>query len=67
MNKIKIYLSQWNIMRILRLIMGIVILVQGIKSEQWIIVGLGVLFAALPLFNMGCGANGTCDVQQRRR
>lgn len=54
-------------MRILRLVMGIVITIQGIKSGQWIITGLGIMFTALPLFNMGCRANGSCDVPQRRR
>ncbi|MGN5954463.1 hypothetical protein ACP6L2_07595 [Sphingobacterium lactis] len=67
MYRIKNYLSQWSIMRILRLVMGIVITIQGIKSGQWIITGLGIMFTALPLFNMGCGANGSCEVPPRRR
>lgn len=66
MEKIKIYLSQWTIMRFLRLIMGILIVIQGVKAEQWLIAGIGVLFSILPLFNMGCGVNGTCDIPNRK-
>ncbi|MGB7527664.1 hypothetical protein [Sphingobacterium cellulitidis] len=67
MDKVKIYLSQWSVMRILRLVMGIVIIIQGVKSEMWLIAGLGVLFTILPLLNMGCSANGSCQVPPRER
>lgn len=45
---IKHYLAQWNIMRLLRLIMGIIIIVQGVKAEMWLIVALGILFQSCP-------------------
>lgn len=67
MDKVKIYLSQWSVMRILRLVMGIIIIIQGVKSEMWLIAGLGVLFTILPLLNMGCSANGSCQVPNRER
>ncbi|WP_218962222.1 hypothetical protein [Sphingobacterium sp. 1.A.4] len=46
--------------------MGILIVIQGVKAEQWLIAGIGVLFSILPLFNMGCGVNGTCDIPNRK-
>lgn len=67
MDKVKIYLSQWSVMRILRLVMGIIIIIQGVKSEMWLIAGLGVLFTILPLMNMGCSTNGSCQVPPRER
>lgn len=67
MDKVKIYLSQWSVMRILRLVMGIIIIIQGVKSEMWLIAGLGVLFTILPLLNMGCSVNGSCQVPPRER
>ncbi len=65
MDKVKTYVAQWNVMRILRLIMGIIIVVQGIKADMWLIIILGVLLCALPLFNIGCGPNGSCSVSRR--
>ncbi|MFD1166257.1 hypothetical protein ACFQ2C_11625 [Sphingobacterium daejeonense] len=64
---IKHYLAQWNIMRVLGLIMGVVIIVQGVKAEMWLIVALGILFSIRPLFNMGCSADGSCQVQPKSR
>lgn len=67
MDRVRIYLAQWSIMRFLRLIMGIIIIIQGLKSEMWLIAGLGILFTMMPLLNMGCSANGNCEVPSRNR
>lgn len=68
MDKVKIYLSQWNVMRVLRLVMGILIIIQGVKAGMWLIAGLGVLFTILPLMNIGgCSVNGSCQVPPRER
>ncbi|MEC5146998.1 hypothetical protein UNH65_25855 [Chitinophaga sp. 180180018-2] len=37
----KKYLRNWNLMRALRLVMGIIIAVQGFQSGQWMVAGLG--------------------------
>lgn len=55
----KNYLSNWNFMRIIRLVLGIVIIVQGFHAQQWMLAALGGLFTLMPLFNIGCcGATG---------
>ncbi|MDD3005564.1 hypothetical protein [Flavobacterium sp.] len=59
------YLKNWNIIRILRLVMGIFIIIQGVMYNQWIFVILGGLFSLLPLLNAGCGASG-CSVPKQR-
>lgn len=52
----KNYLKNWNIIRFLRLIVGVFVVVQGIISKEWMFVFLGGLFALMPLMNVGCGA-----------
>lgn len=53
------WIQSWNLMRLLRLAMGIAIIFQGIDLEQWLFVAIGVLLALMPLFNIGCcGTNG---------
>lgn len=55
----KNYLSNWNFMRIIRLFLGIIVIIQGIQTQQWMVVALGVLFTLMPLFNIGyCGTAG---------
>ena len=56
MNKI---FSNWNVMRILRLCIGIMIIVQGVWSHSLAAGVLGGLFALMAIANWGCcGVNG---------
>ncbi|HLV45612.1 hypothetical protein ACKUSY_17370 [Myroides odoratus] len=57
----KNYLRGWNLMRIIRLVLGIVIIVQGIQAQQWMLVALGGLFTLMTLFNIGCCGTGGCN------
>lgn len=57
----KNYLRGWNFMRIIRLVLGIVIIVQGIQAQQWMLVALGGLFTLMPLFNIGCCGAAGCN------
>ncbi len=53
-------LSNWNFFRFLRLVIGIAIIVQAAMAKD-IMFGLaGLLFTALPLFNIGCCGTGAC-------
>ncbi|WP_205313890.1 hypothetical protein [Pedobacter nanyangensis] len=55
----KNYLKQWNFMRLLRLALGILIVVQGVATNEWLLVGLGALFSVMSLMNLGgCGISG---------
>jgi hypothetical protein len=52
-------LRNWNFMRITRLLLGILIIVQSVLVKDWIMGFLGLFFTALPLLNIGCcGASG---------
>jgi len=49
-------------MRVLRLILGIIILTQGVVSRDLVYCSLGALLAIMAIANMGCcGVNG-CNI-----
>lgn len=60
------YITQpWNVIRALRLGLGVLIVIQGVQAvEPFLIVG-GSIFALLAVFNIGC-AGGTCAVPTNR-
>ena len=55
----------WNFMRILRLILGIAILVQGIVAKDTMAMVLGVVFGGMAVANIGCCGAGGCAVPKR--
>lgn len=57
----KAWLQNWNMMRFLRLAIGIAVTVQGILVHDALLAILGGLFSLMPLMNVGCGANGACN------
>ncbi|WP_119081215.1 hypothetical protein [Chitinophaga alhagiae] len=61
----KKYLRNWDVMRILRLIVGIFIIVHGIQAKEWLFIALGGLFSLMPLLNIGCGASGCATAVPR--
>lgn len=62
----KNYLKKWDLMRILRLVIGVIVIGQGISAGQWTIVGLGAVFTLLPLFNASMCSIGACSVPVKK-
>lgn len=58
--------SDWNVMRIIRLGMGIFILVQAWQVRDYTFAVAGGLFSVLALLNLGCCATGNCGYQAPR-
>jgi hypothetical protein len=58
---LNILTSNWNFFRIIRLILGLIILIQGIVVFDTISIIMGVVFTGLALFSAGC-AGGACYV-----
>lgn len=58
-------LQEWNFMRMLRLVLAIVILVQGIISRDFVSITLGVLFGATAFANIGCCGSNTCTTTRQ--
>ena len=46
-------------MRFFRLALGVAIIVQSVMVSNWTMAIVGLLFTAMPVFNIGCcGSNG---------
>lgn len=54
----------WNLFRWIRLVLGIYVAIEGIRSEGWGFIVFGLLFALMALFNIGC-CSGNCDIVTR--
>ena len=59
-------LSNWNFMRFLRLGLGIVIIVQSVIAKDWTMGIVGLLFTAMPVFNIGCCGTGGCNTALKK-
>ncbi len=56
----------WNFFRVIRLILGIMIIVQSIQFREYWVLLVGVLFTAMAVFDMGC-AVGACAAPPHTR
>ena len=54
-------LSGWNFIRVLRLALGVIIVIHGLYTKEWLFVAVGGFFAYLPLMNIGCGGVSNCS------
>jgi hypothetical protein len=52
--------SNWNFMRFLRLGLGIAIIIQSATAGNWTMGILGLVFTAMPVFNIGCCGTAGC-------
>jgi len=59
-------LSNWTVMRFLRLGIGISILVQAIITKDILFAFAGIIFTAMPVFNVGCCGTGGCYVPPQK-
>lgn len=62
----KDYIRGWNVMRLFRLVMGIIIVIQGVDAGYWMIVGIGIVFAALSLLNVSTCNTPICKTSYSR-
>jgi hypothetical protein len=52
----------WNTMRIIRLIIGMAIVAEGIHSRDTTLIIGGLVVSLLPLFNIGCCCGNNCEI-----
>ncbi|MEO0066429.1 MAG: hypothetical protein RI983_1755 [Bacteroidota bacterium] len=57
----EIIFSNWNWMRVIRLLAGIAIIIQAIANKDTVFGVAGVLFTIMALFNTGCCGVGDCN------
>ena len=58
----KAYLKNWDIIRVLRLSLGIIILMQGIAGGDWLFIAIGGWFSLMPILNIGCCGTSGCSM-----
>lgn len=58
----KTILEGWNFIRILRLVLGVGILVQGITARDGVSIFLGFALGGMAVANIGCCGAGGCAV-----
>lgn len=63
----QIIFTNWSFIRFLRLAMGLAILVQAFLAGDAVFVLVGLLFTAMPVFNMGCCGTNGCYVPPVRK
>ncbi|MCJ0743757.1 hypothetical protein [Pedobacter montanisoli] len=63
----KNYLANWNMIRLIRLAMGIIITVNGALTHEWMILILGGLFTLMAILNINTCATGSCTVPRTKR
>lgn len=54
-------LSNWHLMRILRLLLGIIIIIQGAVEHEAAFVLMGILFSGMSVLNIGCCGPAGCS------
>jgi hypothetical protein len=52
--------NNWSFPRIIRLIIGIIIIIDAIYSKDVLIGVLGLFFTSMAVFSLGCCAVGGC-------
>ena len=55
-------LQRWNVMRMIRLVLGVIILVQGIITKDIPAAILGIILGGMAAANIGCCATNACAV-----
>ena len=60
-------LSNWNFFRILRAALGVFILVQGVVTRDTFSIIIGIVFAGLAIFNIGCCGAGGCNTTTNKK
>lgn len=63
----KDYLRGWTAIRITRLLMGVIIIVQGFQAAQWAFVAVGLLLTLMPLLSIGCCGQASCRIPTSKR
>lgn len=59
--------THWNFLRIVRLVLVVAAMVQGITKAEYVLVLAGGLVAIMALFNIGCCGISGCVVPQKQK
>jgi hypothetical protein len=58
-HSLKAWINTWDWIRLLRLLLGVALIIQGFMEKDWLAGGVGAFFAISAWMNRGCGG-GSC-------
>ncbi len=59
-------LKNWNLMRVIRLVFGVYVIVQGVSNHDMSYLLIGSLFTLMPVLNIGCCSTSGCATPNRK-
>jgi hypothetical protein len=61
-------LTNWNFIKVIRFVLGIIVILQALLNEKFMFLIPGVLFTVVALFNKRCcGTNGCATPKSKRK
>lgn len=55
-----ILFKNWHVMRIIRLVLSVILLVEAVQMKEPLLGAFGGIFLLMTLFNAGCGTASCC-------
>jgi hypothetical protein len=64
----ELLLTDWSFFRVIRVVIGSVIMIDGIQTGFWLSVIIGGIFLYQGVFNVACGAcvGGSCEIPETK-
>lgn len=59
--------AQWNLFRVIRLILGMGAIIQGIMNVDMMLVIAGIIIGGMAVLNIGCCGTSGCSVPSNRK
>ncbi len=59
-------LKNWNVLRVIRLVFGVYVLIQGVYARDMSYLLIGGLFTLMPVLNIGCCSTSGCVTPNRK-
>lgn len=56
--------TNWSWFRVLRLVIGVSALIDGLDRTDWLLIGLSSILIYQGVMNTGCGFGGSCAIPQ---
>lgn len=66
-NKMNRVLKNWNLFRIIRLLLGIIITIYSLFSQEYVFLILGGLFSFQAIMNVSCCGAGGCYTDNKHK
>ena len=62
----QIFLSNWTFFRALRLVIGIIMIIQAVITSEILFGVAGLMITAMAVLNVGCCGTGSCRVPLKK-